>query len=278
MLLVPSFTGFGPLPNDVTTRKHGAHTQNHAMQLRGDRNGWHEVMQQRAREDAEKRAVHQRAREADEKRTKLQASKEAQHMESLVENHGSDDGSESLEQIEAELTGSLASYFENIEAELTGSLTTYLAEMESDVERPPFEVAAASNVGDVGAAAAFEAAVQLCEAYERGPKDGPLSPDVPALLRRTFDADFAALSLRERATQNVTCMQPRDEGHGSELFDDELKALPLKPGRVCEGGACSEACSRVYFPAFLTPAEAVEFRTEIGAAITPPAHHFELAK
>ena len=265
MLLVPSFTGFGSLPADVYIIKHGTHTQNHAMQMQ--RCG---------------------AGEAVEKRKKLPAEKQARHGPVLLVDHGSD----SLEKIEAELTMSLTSYLMEMEAELTTSLMSYLAEMdaesegvlagdlhvESDVERSCFEAGAISIVGDAGEAAAFEAAVQLCEAYERGPKDQPLSSDVPALLRRTFDADFAALLLREKAVQNVTCMQPRDEGQGYELFDDALKALPLKPGRVCEGGACGEACSRVTFPDFITPEESVAFRMELEAAITPPEHHFELTK
>lgn len=77
----------------------------------------------------------------------------------------------------------------------------------------------------------------------------------------------------------MSCAQPCDEGRGYHLYDDELVALALKPGRVCEGGACSsETCARVIFPAFATPSEARAFRAELEEVMTPPLHHFELAK
>ena len=231
-------------------------------------------MLQRARE-AE---IQREKRQAREKQAELEVKRTAPKEEPLV-----DHGSSLLEQMEAELAGSLTSYFEVMEADLENSLMDYLHADPVDEKKPNDEeekAVPADGVHDgvsVGEAA-FEAAVQLCEEYERGPQDRPLSADVPALLRRAFDADFAALQLREKLTQNVTCMQPHDEGRGYELFDDALQELPLKPGRVCEGGACGEACSRVTFPVFSTPEEALAFRTELDAAITPPVHHFELTK
>lgn len=127
---------------------------------------------------------------------------------------------------------------------------------------------------------AFEAAILLCEARELLPPDSTvdLSDDVPRLLHQAFDQDFEQLLLREKVVTNVTCMQPADEGCGSELFNDELLKLTLKPGRVCEGGACGEACSRVAFPLFASPHECEAFRELLESSMTPPLHHFELAK
>ena len=127
---------------------------------------------------------------------------------------------------------------------------------------------------------AFEAAFLLCEARELLPPDSTvdLSNDVPRLLRQAFDQDFEQLMLGEKVVTNVTCMQPADEGCGSELFSDELLKLALKPGRVCEGGACGEACSRVAFPRFASRDECEAFRELLQSSITPPLHHFELAK
>ena len=117
---------------------------------------------------------------------------------------------------------------------------------------------------------AFESAIRLCEARELLPPDSTvdLSDDVPRLLHQAFDQDFQQLLLREKVVTNVTCMQPADEGCGSELFNDELLKLTLKPGRVCEGGACGEACSRVAFPLFASPHECEAFRELLESSMT----------
>ena len=101
--------------------------------------------------------------------------------------------------------------------------------------------------------------------------DGVLSAEVPGLLRQVFDEDFERL-LRANAgskiTHNVTCLQP-EEGMGARVFDEELRRLPLQPGRRCEGGCCADACSRVFWPTFATASEAAEFRA-LADGVMPP--------
>ena len=124
---------------------------------------------------------------------------------------------------------------------------------------------------------AFWAAVA---AVESTPEDGQLSAEVPGLLHHVFDADLQQLLGRAKQVRNVTCMQPARDGLEPEggLMDDALAALPLRPGRACDGGSCCDACSRVMFPAFATPAEVDAFLEELQHAIVPPLHQFSLAK
>ena len=95
----------------------------------------------------------------------------------------------------------------------------------------------------LSADAAFEAAVQLCEERAAAPAGAAaLSADVPWLLRRCFDADFENI-IRDgtKLVTNVTCMMPLDVAAGSRCFDNDLVQLPLRPGRVCDGGCCSSS-------------------------------------
>ena len=122
---------------------------------------------------------------------------------------------------------------------------------------------------------AFWAAVQLCEL---APEEGPISPEVPRLLRHVFDADMQQLLRRSKTTTNVTCMRPDEGASGYGVIDDDLIAVPLRPGRMCAGGDCCEACSRVLFPSFTTEAEAEAFVQEIQLSIVPPLEQFSLQK
>ena len=122
---------------------------------------------------------------------------------------------------------------------------------------------------------AFWSAVQLCE---MAPEEGPLSPEVPRLLRHVFDADMQQLLRRSKTTTNVTCMQPAEGADGYGVIDDALVAVPLEPGRMCEGGECCAACSRVLFRSFTTEAEADAFVQEIQLSIVPPLEQFSLQK
>jgi hypothetical protein len=108
--------------------------------------------------------------------------------------------------------------------------------------------------------AAFWAVVKAVDEAEA--QDRPLSPDVPRMLHRIFDADLRHLLQRQQIRTNVTCMQPRDDGvEGraqamSYIFDDSAhKDLPLTEGRRCEDGHCCDACSRNIFPTFASEAE-----------------------
>jgi len=117
--------------------------------------------------------------------------------------------------------------------------------------------------------------VDLCEAK---PDDVPLPAAVPQLLARVFDADAAHVFTRGKTSTNVTCLQPAVEGTGDNVIDDELAATKLKPGRVCAGGECCDACSRVHFPGFTTAPEAETFMAELEQVIVPPLHQFSLQK
>lgn len=111
----------------------------------------------------------------------------------------------------------------------------------------------------------FEAAVQLCETHLSTAPDELLSVEVPRLLHRVFDADFERLMRSEKAVRNLTCMQPAEddfqstEGGSGRHFDHVLEQLPLRPGRICYGGNCCDACSRVILPYFATDSECEAF-------------------
>lgn len=124
---------------------------------------------------------------------------------------------------------------------------------------------------------AFWAAVQMCEAAA-GTQASHLPAAVPQLLRLVFEADLQQLINREKLISNVTCMQPAMEGTGTNLIDEELVQLTLREGRVCEGGECCAACSRVAFPLFATATETEAFLQELQHAIVPPLHQFSLQK
>ena len=112
----------------------------------------------------------------------------------------------------------------------------------------------------------FEAALVHCEACAASPHStSSLSAEVPELLRRAFDADFEELlqaNAHIRTVQNVTCMRPVESVDPKAVgcFNDELLQVPLTTGRICEGGVCSDACSRVHLPLLATPAECILFR------------------
>lgn len=80
--------------------------------------------------------------------------------------------------------------------------------------------------------------------------------------------------------QNVTCLQPAVEGTGNNVIDDALTSTPLTStrGRACDGGCCTDTCSRVVFPTFATDEEVEAFRTELEHAMTEPFHQFSLSK
>lgn len=134
---------------------------------------------------------------------------------------------------------------------------------------------AGAHLDDESVQAAFWLAVQLVES---APEGAPPVVEAPRLLHHVFEADMRHLLLRERVATNVTCMQPVEEGAGYDLVNEELVAVPLRPGRVCDGGACCDACSRVSFPSFATAAEADAFRAEVEFVITPPTEQFSLQK
>ena len=192
-----------------------------------------------------------------------------------------------IDAMEASLEDALLAHFKEQEASLEDALLAYLPAVSAPALSAPAVPAPA--VPAQVAVDDFEAAIQLCEQYEcrQGHGGDPgyyggvalgLSEEVPRLMRKVFDQDFDQLLLREKAVTNLTCMCSTEEGCGSALFDKELLNLPLKPGRVCEGGACGDACSRVTFPLFASHEECKIFREELEVSMTPPFHHFELAK
>lgn len=122
--------------------------------------------------------------------------------------------------------------------------------------------------------AAFERAVQLCEAKVRAPMGAvPLSAEVPRLLRQTFEADFERLLQSDKVVTNLTCMRPAAGAEGSQRFDGELLGLALERGRVCLGGDCCNSCSRVIFRALASRQESECFRQHLSAVMSPAAQH-----
>ena len=107
------------------------------------------------------------------------------------------------------------------------------------------------NLAGADASALFTEAAAIASAAT--PSDAELLR-VPSLLQQVFRLDEERLISTEeidgmRRVVNVTCMQPAldyDGERGHSLFNDELLALPRRPGRRCTDGACTGACSRVF--------------------------------
>jgi len=76
-----------------------------------------------------------------------------------------------------------------------------------------------------------------------------------------------------RTAVNLTCMRPADHVRaedGQELFNDELLALPLQPGRSCKDGTCTEdCCSRVFLRQFMNAEEVRDLRRYADTSMPP---------
>ena len=170
-----------------------------------------------------------------------------------------------------------------VKSSSTGMQPLRIAVQKGDAAMVSALVAAGAVMDEETVHDAFWTAVQL---VEEKPEDVPLSDAVPGLLRHVFDADIRLLLSRESVTTNVTCLQPAedapktraDDDPGYGVIDDELVAVPLREGRVCDGGTCCDACSRVHYSQFATVAESDAFLSELQFAITPPLHQFSLQK
>jgi len=82
----------------------------------------------------------------------------------------------------------------------------------------------------------------------------------PPLLRRVFalDQEHLASTASEagaRRAVSLRCLQPAAGVAGKQLYNEELLSLPVQPGRRCENGACSDACSRIFRRGFASAAE-----------------------
>lgn len=113
--------------------------------------------------------------------------------------------------------------------------------------------------------AAFWEVVKAVDIAEQ--EDKPLSGDIPTMLHHIFKADHRHLLTREQIRTNVTCKQPEEGDDAANaqrmayIFDDAAhKDIPLSDGRCCEGGTCSDGCSRNLFPTFATEHE-INFQT-----------------
>jgi len=134
--------------------------------------------------------------------------------------------------------------------------------LPSDVDRDALAQILA-NSADMDEARTEEAFWSVVNEVDRAEAhDEPLSPDVPRMLHKIFDADLKHLLTREQIRTNLTCMQPALTGAANAgnsmgyIMDDYAhKDLPLKEGRACEGGTCCEACSRNIFPSFMRDGE-----------------------
>lgn len=132
----------------------------------------------------------------------------------------------------------------------------------------PLAPSAASRADEM-----FDAAVDIYEqAAERGTANAKRDEQLVEgmrLLEKVFELDFEHVKAKQyiehgRSLVNVTCMRPRGGEHadaadtGHYITNDELLAMDLEPGRLCENGACCDACSRVQLPSIATEAECNE--------------------
>jgi hypothetical protein len=85
----------------------------------------------------------------------------------------------------------------------------------------------------------FEQAIALCESFASGMLPEHELESVPLMLDDVFTLDFAELRGRHfsagsswRTAVNVTCLQPAEGVDGGQLFNDELLAMPTRPGRA----------------------------------------------
>jgi len=136
----------------------------------------------------------------------------------------------------------------------------------------------------------FESAVQAYQDAARLPEAAAAKRDERLvhgmrLLREVFELDFQVVEASHyvasgtRTLTNVTCMRPRGGQHDDSGFimNEELLAMDLEPGRLCEGGACCDACSRVQLRALATDAECAELLCRADA-LMPPSPPRELSQ
>ena len=120
---------------------------------------------------------------------------------------------------------------------------------------------------------AFDAAVRLCE--ERVADGCTSIARVPSLLRTAFHADFERLLIcnGNRLVQNVTCLQPATDTDGMRKYNEQLLSLPLRRGRACVGGCCSDACSRTLWSHLATRDECEQLIARANRIMPAPESH-----
>jgi len=100
------------------------------------------------------------------------------------------------------------------------------------------------------------------------------------MLEEVFRLDFEVVESKfytsgaaahSRTHSNVTCMRPRGGQHDDSVFigDQALLAMDLEPGRLCEGGACCDACSRVQLSSLASAAECAEIMSHADLLMPP---------
>ena len=100
-----------------------------------------------------------------------------------------------------------------------------------------------------------------------------------SMLDQVLDLDFAGVRETcyipgandlKRTAANVTCVRPRGQ-HDDSVFicDEALVAMDLEQGRLCDGGACSEACSRVHIRSFASTAECAQMISRANQLMPP---------
>ena len=99
------------------------------------------------------------------------------------------------------------------------------------------------------------------------------------LLEEVFDLDFEVVLSTHyvdkvssyRSLVNVTCMRPQGGHHddSESHMDENLLGMALEPGRLCAGGSCCEACSRVLLSKIATEDECEELAM-LSNALMPP--------
>ena len=89
------------------------------------------------------------------------------------------------------------------------------------------------------------------------------SDEVVALLREVAALDeshLASTAAADGARRRIAldCLQPEFDDDGVSVFNDELLAMPTKPGRRCADGECSSECARIFRRDFATPDECAQ--------------------
>jgi hypothetical protein len=140
-----------------------------------------------------------------------------------------------------------------------------------------------SSRADSMFASAVKVYDQLCATKEKSPgaNRDKLLVEGLRLLEQVFELDFEVVKTMQygaqgaRSLANVTCMRPLGGRHkdsvdtGQFIMNDELLEMQLEPGRLCEGGACCNACSRVHLPNLATAAECKEMMSRSNDILPP---------
>ena len=153
--------------------------------------------------------------------------------------------------------------------------------LQSLVLAPEPRVRARPRTWDGHSAFEHAEALALQCATARGSASTVALKELSYSLEQTFAWDAAQLRDRceRRLLRQLDCLRPAEGHAGDGLFNEDLRALPLQHGRVCEGGGCSGCCSRVLLDPMVAEDECSTLLDLVKQhAMLPPAdgHSFSL--